>query len=36
MKEGVKTAADEIGNVPMEGDRGLLPMEKGMCWWKGD
>jgi hypothetical protein len=32
MKEGVKTAADETGNVPMEGDRRLLPMEKGLCW----
>jgi hypothetical protein len=31
----MKTAADETGNVPMEGARRLLPMEQGLCRWKG-
>jgi hypothetical protein len=31
MKEGLKTAADETGNVPMEGTWRLLPMEQGLC-----
>jgi hypothetical protein len=36
MKDGLKTAADETGDVPMEGSWRLLPMEQGLCRWNRD